>query len=160
MTINLIQPAVPEQKIPTVWQRSSRFITCLFCELRGRQVGQSLLCSNCLADPVQTRIAVHFQLDNWLAQQVAALDEWESFRDAHADKWQQVEQARATDPAFDAKADAHRKAGNVYGRLLDAEAQYAQAVERLADERARLERVLEEIEQDNNAVLHRTSPAE
>ena len=146
MTINLIEPQIPEQKVTSVWQRSSRFITCVFCELRGRQVGQSPLCSNCLADPVQTRAAIHLQLDNWLAQQVKALYVWETFRDAHAAKWQQIEYARAL-PDFAARAAAHRAAGNVYGQLLNAEAEYTTALSRLGAERARLERALEALGQ-------------
>lgn len=144
MTMNLIEPAIPDRKVTSVWQRSSRFVVCLFCELRGRQVGDSPLCSNCLIDPIQTRIAIHAQLDGWLLQQVKVLETWETIRDAHADRWAQIEASRALSD-YAARCARHRAAHNVYGVLLDAEKAYEAALAPLDVERARLEKALEVI---------------
>lgn len=141
MTMNLIEPAIPEQKVTSVWQRSSRFIVCLFCGLRGRQVRDSLLCSNCLIDPTQTRIAVHVQLDGWLTQQTKALETWETIRDTHAARWAQIEASRDRSD-YAARCERHRAAHNVYGLLLDAQAAYEAALQPLAAERERLETAL------------------
>ncbi len=46
----------------------------------------------------------------------------------------------------DELAEAHRAAGNVYGKLLNAEDAYVREAERLSVERARLERALEILE--------------
>lgn len=145
MTLNLLQPELPEYKVTSVWQRSSRYIVCLFCELRARQVGDSPLCSNCLIDPVQTRTAIYMQMDNLLIQQVKVFDVWETLRAPHADRWQQIEAARLQ-PDFAARCAAHRKQGNIYGQLLEAHAAYEDALRPLDVERARLEKALEVLE--------------
>lgn len=145
MTMNLIEPTIPEYKVTSVWQRSSRYIVCLFCELRARQVGDSPFCSNCLIDPVQTRIAIHMQMDDLLIQQVKAFDVWETLRETYAAHWDKIQAAR-DQPDFGSRCAAHRDAGNVYGQLLDAHAAYEAALQPLNIERARLEKALEVID--------------
>lgn len=138
MTINLIQPEIPGAKVTSVWQKSSRFIVCLFCQMRGRQVGDSPLCSNCLIDPVQTRTAIYLQQHGIDKQIDAAADAWLAFAAEHADDWGRIVASQSL-PDFETRCEAHRKAGNVYGQLLDAHAAYEAALTQLGAERARLE---------------------
>lgn len=49
---------------------------------------------------------------------------------------------------YPARCAAHRAAGNIYGRLLEAEAAYIREVERLSVERARLESALEILDEN------------
>lgn len=141
MTINLLEPVVPEQKVSSVWQRSSRFITCLFCGLRGRQVGDSPLCSNCLIDPVQTRTAIYLQMHGIEKQQEAVGAAWLAIATEHADRWAQIVASR-NQPDYAAKCAAHRASGNIYGKLLDAHDAMLAAMQPLDLERARLDRAL------------------
>lgn len=145
MTINLIQPAIEGQKVTSVWQRSSRFINCIFCDMRGRQVGDSPLCSNCLIDPVQTRTAIYMSMAGIEKREEQAGATWLAFAAEHADDWDRLCKARATLSAedFARRAERHYATGNTYGKLLDAHAAYEQALAALGAERSRLERALE-----------------
>lgn len=145
MTINLIQPALPGAKVSSVWQRSSRMITCLYCQLQGRQVGDSLLCSNCLIDPVQTRTAIYLQQHGIDKQAEAATDAWLAFAEQHADDWDRIRAAQNL-PDYAERCARHRAAGNIYGQLLDRLADRDRTLAQLGAERARLERALECLE--------------
>jgi hypothetical protein len=142
MTMNLIEPPIPEVKVMSVWQRSSRFIVCSFCQLRGRQVGTSPLCSNCLIDPVQTRIAIESQIANIAAQEAQAYAAWSQLCEAHLAFWEKLLAGRAKATDADHRA---RQAHPTYALLLDAEQTYERDQQALRVERERLSRALEEI---------------
>jgi hypothetical protein len=85
----------------------------------------------------------------WLGANVAAanvlLTEWDAVREPQQAAWDAIEAARLQ-PDFAARCARHRAAGNVYGRLLDAQARYITALQPLDIERARLEKALEIID--------------
>lgn len=145
MTINLIQPEIPGAKVASVWQRSTRFITCLFCGLRGRQAGDSPLCSNCLIDPIITRAAILREIDAIQAQELQALATWDAVREPSQADWDRI-QAQADAPDYAARCADHRARATKYGRLLDAQASYTRTVEALAERRDALERALLSLE--------------
>ena len=103
------------------------------------------LCAPCRADIGATRGRVRAWLDGVLDQEQAALDAWDAARKPQQAAWEAIQDARDL-PDYAARAARHRAAGNVYGRLLDAEAAYVQALERLGVERTRLEQALAAIE--------------
>ena len=103
------------------------------------------LCAPCRADIPATRARVRAWLDGVLDQEQAALDTWDAARELQQAHWERIQDARDL-PDYAARSARHRAAGGVYGRLLDAEAAYVTALERLGVERQRLERALAVLE--------------
>ena len=104
------------------------------------------LCAPCRADMRATRTRVRAWLNGVLDQEQAALDTWDAARELQQAHWERIQDAHDL-PDYAARAARHRAAGGVYGRLLDAEAAYVQALERLGVERRRLEQALEAIDE-------------
>lgn len=130
------RPAVAPTPAPRLVGR----VACAVCD--GRT--DALICKECSELP-DARAMVQGWLDANTAQRDALDADWRAFTDAHAADWDRLRQAQAL-PDYAARCDAHRKAKNVYGQLLDRHAAYAQAVQPLALERARLERALSILE--------------
>src|SRR5512144_2849520 len=115
--------------------------TCVACTLTyvvPLDYAGPRLCDGCRSDIAATRALIRYQLDANIAPARAALDAWDRVREPQQAAWERVQDARETDPAFAQKAIAHQRAGNVYGKLLDAEDAYVRAVLALEAERQRL----------------------
>jgi hypothetical protein len=148
MTINLL---TPEEKTPSVYQRSSRMARCLFCDMPMRESINHKLCSNCLIDPIQTRIALGVQREGTLKQYDAAQDAWQSAKDeADTDtliRWSSAEVACIPPEQAFARSWATRNtAQDALSALLRAYERYTQDTDRIGAELARLEAAREEIE--------------
>lgn len=125
-------------------QATTARITCRVCELKDDVPlthAPGPLCRACGEDLPRTKAKVKQWLDGVLAQIDHEVARFRALQDAHPDFVAKLEAARG-DPDFVAKAATHRKAGNVYGRLLEAEAEMRRACEPLGVERSRLERAV------------------
>jgi len=100
------------------------------------------LCEPCRADVTATIKRIKRDLAAVLAGMDMLIAVFDMLREAHPVYWKAIQDAKEQ-PDFAAKAARHRAAGNVYGRLLDAEAASVATCERLGAERARLEKALD-----------------
>lgn len=110
---------------------------CAVCGLRA----EALICRECAEHPAASRGHVLAWLYANVAAANALLDAWDAARAPQQAAWDAIQDARAQ-PDFAARCARHRAAGNVYGRLLDAQANYEAGLQPLDIERARLERAL------------------
>jgi hypothetical protein len=110
---------------------------CVVCGLRT----DVLLCRECAAQPVASKARVLAWLGSNSAQAGAAMDAWDAIREPHQAYWEKIQDAREQ-PGFQARCAKHRAAQDVYGQLLDAQAEWEQAIAPLNVERRRLEKAL------------------
>lgn len=82
-------------------------------------------------------------LDSILAQEQAELERWDAVREPNQRFWDRIQDAGHT-----AETDQRARAAHpTYAALLDAEAAYVRTLAALGEERARLERAMEVIDQ-------------
>lgn len=115
-------------------------VACAVCGLRA----EVLICKECAERPDARGMVLGWLAKN-VAQANALLDVWDAVRAPNQASWDKI-QAACIAPNFAQRCEAHQKAGNIYGQLLDAHAVYEAALQPLNIERARLEKALAVLE--------------
>lgn len=114
---------------------------CVVCGLRA----DVLLCRECLNDIP----AAHSRVRSWLTANLDAgrviIATFDALRETNHAAWDRIQDSQSLEDYAD-RCAKHRRAGNIYGQLLDAHAAMLAQLAPLSIERARLEKALEILE--------------
>lgn len=142
------RPPRSARRMPVVQQARRQCRACNGSYVVPLDYDRPPLCPDCLLDIDATKKRIQTWLHGISDQEDAAAATWLAFAEQHADDWDRIQAARKrlSGEAFDRKAADHVVKGDIYGKLLQAEDAYEQALAALGAERARLERALEVIQ--------------